>query len=81
MSTLRLWLSRRIGPPGRRRGPVLVPVHVVGAAAGSDVVFEVLLAGGRTLRFPRGASTRPGRPACSRLASDVDTGWRVNQAT
>lgn len=54
MSTLRLWLSRRIGPPGRRRGPVLVPVHVVGAAAGSDVVFEVLLAGGRTLRFPRG---------------------------
>ncbi|MFN2428097.1 MAG: hypothetical protein ABR587_16810 [Candidatus Binatia bacterium] len=54
VSTLRLWLSRRGRRPGRPRGPVLVPVHLVGPAAGDDVVFEVLLAGGRTLRFPRG---------------------------
>ena len=52
VSTLRLWLSRRGGRP--RRVPVLVPVHVVGTAAGIDVIFEVLLAGGRVLRFPRG---------------------------
>ena len=52
VSTLRVWLSRRSGRSSR--GPVLVPVHVVGAAAGSDVIFEVLLAGGRVLRFPRG---------------------------
>lgn len=55
VSTLRLWLSRRGRPAGRRqRGPVLVPVHVVGSATAEDVVFEVLLVGGRTLRFPRG---------------------------
>lgn len=54
VSTLRFWLSRRGRRSDRQRGPVLVPVHVVGPAAAEDVVFEVLLAGGRTLRFPRG---------------------------
>ena len=53
-STLRVWLSRRSESALDQQAPRLVPVRVVGPAAAEDVVFEVLLVGGRTLRFPRG---------------------------
>jgi hypothetical protein len=67
VSTLRLWLSRRGRAQGRSRRPVLVPVHVVGPAAAEDVVFEVLLAGGRTLRFPRGIAAEELAAVCEAL--------------
>lgn len=67
VSTLGLWLSRRGRRPGPQRGPVLVSVHVVGPAAGDDVVFEVLLAGGRTLRFPRGIAADELAAVCEAL--------------
>ena len=68
VSTLRLWLSRRGRPSGRRsQSPVLVPVHVLSPAAAEDVVFEVLLAGGRTLRFPRGVGTDELAAVCEAL--------------
>lgn len=67
VSTLRLWLSRRGDRPVRRRRPVLVPVHIVDAAAGGDVVFEVLLTGGRTLRFGRGVAADELAAVCEAL--------------
>jgi len=68
VSTLRLWLSRRGRPRGRRsQTSVLVPVHVIGPAAAEDVVFEVLLVGGRTLRFARGVAIDELAAVCEAL--------------
>lgn len=67
VSTLRFWLSRGGRHPDRQCGPVLVPVRVVGPAAAEDVVFEVLLAGGRTLRFPRGIAADELTAVCEAL--------------
>jgi len=68
VSTVRLWLSRRGRPSGpRSQSPALVPVHVIGPAAAEDVVFEVLLAGGRTLRFPRGVAALELAAICEAL--------------
>lgn len=67
VSTFRLWLSRRTRRPSRRRRPVLVPVNVLGAVAGDDVVFEVLLVGGRTLRFGRGVPVLELAAVCEAL--------------
>lgn len=68
VSTLRLWLSRR-GRPSRHQSQtsVLVPVHVIGPTAAEDVVFEVLLVGGRTLRFPRGVAALELAAVCEAL--------------
>lgn len=63
----RLWLSPRTDGLARRCGPVLVPVHLVDTVAGGDVVFEVLLAAGRTLRFGHGVPTDDLAAVCEAL--------------
>lgn len=54
LSTFRLWLSRRGKPSRASSSTALVPVVIREGEFPSPVAFEVMLVGGRILRFPRG---------------------------
>ena len=66
VSSLRLWSSSASLPKPRRSRPLLVPVRITDAAM-PVVMFEVILAGGRVLRFPRGTSVEDLAAICEAL--------------
>lgn len=65
LSSFRFWLSRRGKTSKRAKSTALVPVTIAAGGFAPSPFFEVALAGGRTLRFPRGVA--PGE-----LAAIVD---------
>lgn len=65
VSSLRLWASqaKRVHSPKR---PALLPVSMPFSLA-TPVLFEVMLAGGRVLRFPSGTATGDLAAICDAL--------------
>ena len=56
LSTLRLWLSRRGKRQRRPSAAAIVPVTITAGSFAPSPLFEVMLANGRILRFPRGVT-------------------------
>jgi hypothetical protein len=65
VSSLRLWASALPASP-QRKPPAFVPVRIADAVAPAGM-FEVALAGGRVLRFPRGVATDELAAVCDAL--------------
>jgi hypothetical protein len=75
VSSLRLWSSqaKRVHSPKR---PVLLPVAIP-AGLTAPIFYEVMLAGGRVLRFPRGTAAGELAAICDALER---LGRSVNRA-
>ena len=67
LSTLRVWMSRRAMRSRRPPSPALVPVTITAGSFAPSPLFEVVLAGGRILRFACGVPTEELAAICDAL--------------